>query len=85
MFIIGGILLSLMVVSSLAGEVSAATIRVPKDYASIQKAVDAARKGDTVRVSKGTYYENITMKEGVTLEGGWNHLGWIHNYQCNAH
>ncbi len=71
-WILCGILLSLIVGLSLAGEVSAATIRVPKDYASIQKAIDAARKGDTVRVSKGTYYENITMKEGVSLEGGWN-------------
>ena len=57
---------------SLAGEVAAGTIRVPRDHPTIQKAIDAARKGDTVRVSQGTYYENITMKEGVTLEGGWN-------------
>jgi len=62
----------LIVGLSLAGEAVAATIRVPRDYSTIQKAIDAARKGDKVRVSEGTYYENITMKEGVTLEGGWN-------------
>ena len=56
----------------LAGEVRAATICVPGDYSTIQKAVDAAGKGDKVQVSQGTYYENITMKQGVVLEGGWN-------------
>jgi hypothetical protein len=55
-----------------AGEAAAATIRVPTDYSTIQKAIDAAGKGDKVQVSQGTYYENITLKEGVTLEGGWN-------------
>lgn len=50
----------------------AATIRVPEGYATIQEAMDAAAKGDTVQVSQGTYYENITLEEGVTLEGGWN-------------
>ena len=55
-----------------AGKSVAATICVPRDYSTIQKAVDAAGNGDKVRVSQGTYYENITMKKGVTLEGGWN-------------
>jgi len=55
-----------------AGEVAAATIRVPTDYSTIQKAIEFAGKGDKVQVSQGTYYENITLKEGVTLEGGWN-------------
>ena len=55
-----------------AGEAAAATIRVPTDYSTIQKAIDAAGKGDKVQVSQGIYYENITLKEGVTLEGGWN-------------
>jgi hypothetical protein len=70
--IVGLILLSSIVGLTLAEEVVAATISVPRDYSSIQKAFDSARKGDKVRVSQGTYYENITMKEGVTLEGGWN-------------
>ena len=69
---IGHFLIVLIVGLSLAGEAVAATIRVPTDYSTIQKAIDASRKGDKVRVSRGTYYENITMKEGVTLEGGWN-------------
>jgi hypothetical protein len=55
-----------------AGEAAAATIRVPADYPTIQKAIDNAGNGDMIQVSEGTYYENITLKEGVALEGGWN-------------
>jgi parallel beta-helix repeat protein len=55
-----------------AGPAAAAVIRVPLDAPTIQQAIDAARKGDTVRVSQGTYFENITLKENVILEGGWN-------------
>jgi len=66
------VLLALIFGLSFAGEVAAATIRVPRDHASIQQAIDAARSGDKVQVSEGTYNENITLKEGVTLEGGWS-------------
>lgn len=65
-------LITMIVGLSLSGKAVAATIRVPKDYPTIQKAIDAARKGDKVQVSQGTYSERITMKEGVALEGGWN-------------
>ncbi|MEW5801582.1 MAG: right-handed parallel beta-helix repeat-containing protein [bacterium] len=47
-------------------------IRVPKDYTSIQKAVDAAQQGDRIMVAEGTYKEQVRIKEGITLEGGWN-------------
>jgi len=50
----------------------AATIHVPKDYSTIQKALDAASRGDKIVVSEGIYYENVTLKAGVILEGGWN-------------
>jgi hypothetical protein len=66
------VLVILLVGLSVAQEVGAATIRVPRDYSTIQKALDAAKKGDKVQVAQGTYLENITMKEGVTLQGGWN-------------
>ncbi|MFD5798685.1 right-handed parallel beta-helix repeat-containing protein [Streptomyces diastatochromogenes] len=37
---------------------------------SIQKAVDAARAGDTVLVQAGTYHESVTVKtSGLTLRG----------------
>ena len=57
---------------SIVGSTQAATMDVPRAHDTIQKAMDAARSGDTVRVSQGTYYENVTLKDGVTLQGGWN-------------
>jgi len=50
-----------------------ATIEVPKDYTTIQAAIDAAVKGDTVLVAPGTYVENIDFKGKaitVTSSGG---------------
>ncbi len=50
---------------------AAAHLRVPSAYPTIQKALDAASAGDTVQVAAGTYFEHITLKKGVILEGGW--------------
>jgi len=44
------------------------TIRVPADYRSIQKAIDAAEDGDTVLVGAGAYHEHIVLKAGVCLK-----------------
>lgn len=49
---------------------SAATINVPSPaYLTIQAAIDAAVLDDTVLVASGDYYESITMKSGVTIQG----------------
>jgi hypothetical protein len=61
--IMGYVIMSLILGLSLAGEVAAATIRVPKDYSSIQKALDAARKGDKVRRGiRCAYPRGLTLK-----------------------
>ncbi len=45
-----------------------ATIHVPKDHKTIQAAIDAAAKGDTVLVQQGTYTQSIRLKEGITVK-----------------
>jgi parallel beta-helix repeat protein len=47
----------------------AKVIHVPKDYDSIQKAIDASSRNDIIRVAPGTYYENINLREGRNLIG----------------
>ena len=54
------------------GNLLAAEILVPTDHSTIQDAINAARKGDVVMVATGTYPENIVMKEGVLLKGGYS-------------
>jgi len=50
------------------GRVEAEIIRVPRDYPTIQAAMDVASEHDIVLVEPGTYTENILMKSGVTLK-----------------
>lgn len=50
-----------------AASAQAATIAVPRDYKSIQRAINAGRPGDTVVVQAGTYRETIRLSKGVTV------------------
>ncbi len=40
---------------------NAAVLNVPRDYLSIQEAIDASSDGDTVRVAPGLYFERINF------------------------
>src|SRR3989442_15669506 len=42
-----------------------------KAFPSVQQGLDAANAGDQVWVAAATYFENITLKDGVALFGGF--------------
>lgn len=46
------------------------------DYTVIQEAIDNAHPGDTIRVARGMYAENLTVDKPLTLEGGYESGGW---------
>lgn len=47
----------------------ARTIVVPRDFPTIQAAVDAAAPGDTITVMSGTFTEEIVIAKDLTLRG----------------
>ncbi len=52
------------------------TIRIPKDYSSIQKGIDKAVDGDTILVAPGTYHENIDfLGKKIVLASHFVHKG----------
>lgn len=69
LFSVASLFLSVTVCADLA---TATVLQVPAQHPSINKALAAAVSGDTIKVAGGTYFERITMKEGVTMEGGWS-------------
>lgn len=48
---------------------SSSTIGERGTYETIQDAIDAASAGDTIFIRPGTYTENITIKNGISLVG----------------
>ncbi len=58
----------ILVMSACAYQASAADLRVPKDFKTIQAAIDVAKPGDIVFVEAGTYREQVKLKERITLK-----------------
>ncbi len=44
-------------------------LSVPKEYPTIQEALEAARAGDEIHLSPGVYTEHITLKSHVSIYG----------------
>jgi parallel beta-helix repeat protein len=63
---------TLVVIGGPAGPAQAAPHRVlvvPRDFATIQAAVDAAAPGDTVNVGPGTFTEQVVINKDLDLHG----------------
>ena len=63
------LMLGLLVLMLSGPYASAAILQVPHSYATIQAGIAAASAGDTVLVAPGVYFENVTMKPGVHIQG----------------
>jgi parallel beta-helix repeat protein len=44
-----------------------ARLRVPQEFATIEKAINAAKDGDIIVVSEGIYQENLFIRKSITL------------------
>ncbi len=44
-------------------------INVPKQYSTIQEAINSASNGDTICVNKGTYNEDVLINKSIRLSG----------------
>jgi parallel beta-helix repeat protein len=63
---------AICLVASFSSPARAKIFLVPDDYPSISEAIQAAQENDTVRVATGKYFERITLRPGIILEGSWD-------------
>ena len=55
------------IILSIISFLSASTINIPADYATIQAGINQSVDGDTVLVAEGIYYENLMINKEITL------------------
>lgn len=48
---------------------NAATLYVPEEFRDLSAALAVAVEGDTIKLGEGTWYEDVRVPEGVTVEG----------------
>jgi predicted outer membrane repeat protein len=53
----------------------AQVLHVPTQFSSIQSAIDASSKGDSISIAPGTYSENLVFDHGVILFSHFLHSG----------
>jgi len=77
---VSGIMLTMLLIGVLmltfnAQQVKAESISimVPRNYPTIQEAINNANEGDIIFVSPGTYYENVTLDRSISLIGMSGH------------
>src|SRR5262249_43251057 len=64
-----GLVLGMLVLVVCVPYAPAAILRVPHSYSTIQAGIAAASADDTVLVAPGVYFESVTMKPGVHIQG----------------
>jgi parallel beta-helix repeat protein len=58
----------------LVPETGRTLVQVPRDYATVQEAIDAVAPGGTVAVASGTYVGGLTIGKSLTLRGAGQEL-----------
>jgi len=63
------LLLASIMATAIPTHASPARIFVPRDYPTIQEAINAANPGDTVLVHRGTYDEDVDVNKDIIVRG----------------